>query len=204
MLLLSTLSFWNLSWPKKADSQQSTWHHRSFSNKRESVVTNATPIEIQEADDDEFVEIQQVALEAVKAAAPARDQPDSDKEIVAVGGQIFVWLKYFMMDEILSKVVLLAAPWRSLIWEATKILHLKNFPQENSNSTPLQNQLSQDLHPSKFMKIMTKHLQVQAEAVENMANINSTSSERGKGNPSKGFAKLSKVTPKCCSVAVKG
>jgi len=46
------------------------------------------------------------------------------------------------------------------------------------------------------MTIMTKQLQVTAEAVENIANINSTFADRNGENPSKGFSKLSKVIRK--------
>ena len=43
------------------------------------------------------------------------------------------------------------------------------------------------------MTIMTKEIQVTAQAVENVANINSTFADRNRENPCKGFSKLSKV-----------
>ena len=46
------------------------------------------------------------------------------------------------------------------------------------------------------MTIMTKQLQVTAEAEENIANINCTFADRNGENPSKGFSKLSKVIRK--------
>ena len=46
------------------------------------------------------------------------------------------------------------------------------------------------------MTIMTKQLQVTAEAVENIANINSTFADRNGENTSKGFFRLSKVIRK--------
>ena len=166
---------------------------------KDRLLANATAIEIAEEEDPELddpAENEQNGEEIAEPAAPARDPLVFDEEFVAVGGQLLVWLKYFMMEGVLSEVILLAAPRRSTIGEASKLLHLQHFPQGKTIFAPVLDQHSPEPQPNEFMSIMTKQLQVTAEAVENIANINSTFADRNGESTSKGFSKLSKVIRK--------
>ena len=99
---------------------------------KDRLLANATAIEIPDGEDpenDEPTETEQNEEAIADPAAPARDPLVFDEEFVAIGGQVLVWLKYFMMEGVLSEVILLAAPRRSTIGEAAKMLHLQHFLQ---------------------------------------------------------------------------
>jgi hypothetical protein len=73
---------------------------------KDRLLANASTIEIPEDDEEGNVDPAATA----ETAALARTRISSDEEIIAVGGQVLVWLKYFMMEGVLSEVNLLPAP----------------------------------------------------------------------------------------------
>ena len=158
---------------------------------KDRLLANASTIEIPEDDEEGNVDPAATA----ETAALARTRISSDEEIIAVGGQVLVWLKYFMMEGVLSEVNLLPATRRSTIGSAAKMLHLQHFPEKVTTFADTQNP-NQDPQQRELMNIMTRQLQVSAEAVENMATINSSFADKNGENPPKGFSKLSKVLRK--------
>ena len=81
--------------------------------KKDRLLANATAIEIPDGADPENndpVENEQNEHTIAEPVAPARARLASDEEFITVGGQVLVWLKYFMMEGVLSEVILLAAP----------------------------------------------------------------------------------------------